>query len=298
MTDDDARFQLAADAARRIVRQCRTHVDTSTLKYAARLATAPASTPYGIEAAAAAQGQHKLALQWKVAHAEATSNAMLSHLRGLDILLQQGTFYPLPAMPIARSIAEIAASTSWALAANVEPDERAARGYAGLFRSLEKSISGSLSSDAERHRVLREGIVQDLAKSGVRVVRHTKKGISTDEASQVIVGRAHAKTRFQYSQRVAEEIPTIGETYSGMSGVVHGEQIHLSTSWLVPDTYARLIGLVVQESVEAWSRAMHTWVGVQPGLFINPNERFKLIHSVPEQYRAAFDAEDAQASAE
>lgn len=298
MTDEDARFQLAADAARRIVRQCRTHVDASTLRYAGRLAAASASTPYGIEAAAASQGQHKLALQWKVAHAEATSNAMLSHLLGLDILLQQGTFYPLPAMPIARSIAEVAASTSWALAANVEPDERAARGYAGLFRSLEKSISGSLTSDAERHRVLREGIVQDLAKSGVRVVRHAKKGISTDEVSQVIVGRAHAKTRFQYSQRVAEEIPTIGETYSGMSGVVHGEQIHLSTSWLIPDTYARLIGLVVQESVEAWSRAMHTWVGVQAGVFINPNERLKLIHSVPKQYRASFDVEDAQASAE
>lgn len=290
MSDDDARFQLAATATRRIVHQCRTHVHEAVARLADRFETAPSSTAYGTDAAAASQGQHRLSVDWKIDYTETTSNALRSHLNGLDVILKEDTFYPIPAMTITRAIAEVAASTSWSLASHISADERAARGYAGLFRSMDKVISSSLESDATRQAEIREALIASLESRRVRVVRRVVKEVQTKEVAQIIVGRAHAKTGFQYSRRVLEEIPAVGETYSGMSGVAHGEPLHLSTSWLVPDTYARLIGLVVHESVEAWSRAVHGWVGVQPGPFVNPRERQKLLQSIPAKYRASFES--------
>lgn len=288
-SDQDERFQLAAHATQRIVHQCRVHVERTVARLPTWLAAASASSAYGADRSAANEGRHRLALEWRVNHAETASNAILSHLRGLDVLLQQDMFLALPAMTIVRSITEVAASTSWTLSSEVDADERAARGYAGLFRTLEKSITGSLEVDAERQRELRETIIRKLEDDSVRIVRRISKNGPTDEVAQVVVGRRHAKPGFQYTRRVMEEIPSVGETYSGMSGVAHGEQMHLSTSWLIPDTYARLIGIVVQESVQAWSAAVHTWVGAEASPFVNPVERQRLLRSIPAKYRARFE---------
>lgn len=288
-SDRDERFQLAAHATQRIVHQCRVHVERTVARLPAWLAGASVSSAYGVDRLAANEDRHRLALEWRVNHAETASNAILSHLRGLDVLLQQETFLALPAMTIVRSITEIAASISWSLADEIDADERAARGYAGLFRTLEKSISGSLDADAERQRDLREMIICKLEADKVRIVRRVSKNGPTDEVAQVIVGRRHAKTAFQYTRRIMDEIPSVGDTYSGMSGVAHGEQTHLSTSWLIPDTYARLIGIVVQESVQTWSGAVHTWVGAEASPFVNPVEREKLLQSISAEYRALFE---------
>ncbi len=291
--DDEYRFYLAVGAARKIVSQCRAHVESATSKLSSRVERAASATPHGRDLAAASDGDHSLAYRQRIAHVESMCNALLSHLRGLEVLLLHDTFYPLPAIPVVRSIAEVAASCSWILDSNIGPDERAARAYASLFRSLETTISATLPADAAMATMLRESLIQELRGRGVRVVRRVRNEVQTDEVSQVHVGRSQAKTNYQYSLRVATEIPLIAGTYSGMSGITHGEYTHLSSSWDSPDTHARLIGLVSQRSVEAWSRAVHTWVGVEPGPFINPNDQKNLIRSMPRALLAEFGGTQA-----
>lgn len=286
--DDDARFQLAAEATRRLVGQCRAHVAGATTKLSFRLENAPASTPFATDYASAAQGDHLIAFEQRIKHVEAMCNALLAHLRGLEVLLNHDTFYPLPAVSIARAAAEVSASCAWILDSTIGSDERAARAYAALFRSIEKNISETLTSDSEATERLRERLVKELSGRGIRVVRRVKDKKITAEVAQVLVGRAHAKTNFQYSQRIAEEIPSIGGMYSGMSGAAHGEHVYISTSWDSPDMFARMIGVVVHRSVEAWSRAIHSWIGVQPGPFINQNDVKNLIRSMPRESRDRF----------
>ncbi|MFJ2543072.1 hypothetical protein [Microbacterium sp. NPDC087589] len=171
-------------------------------------------------------------------------------------------------------------------------DERAARAYAALFRSFD---SNRASFD-DSSRQFRSRLIAQLEESHVRVTMALdKKNRPTDDVAQVFVGRSHAKTRFNYSQRIAEEIPSMGTLYSGLSGVAHGEHLHVSTSWATPDTYVRLIGIVAYRSIEAWSRSLHAWVDVTAAPFLNPNDVEDLIQSIPADLIAEFDAEAASA---
>lgn len=290
--DDDARFQQAGYAMRRLVSQCTAHVRAAGAKLPERMAKAPPATDYAVDYVSARSGTHSVAYGHRLKQVESSCNALLSQLEGLRALVHLETLHTLPAITIARSIAELSASSCWLLKSGLSGDGRAARAYAALFRSLD---SNKASFD-DSNRQFRERLIAQLEKSHVRIAMALdKKNRPTDEVAQVFVGRAHAKTRFNYSQRIAEEIPTMGTLYSGLSGVAHGEHLHVSTSWETPDTYARLIGVVAYRSIDAWSRSLHSWIGVSPAPFLNPRDVDNLIQSIPAELIAEFDAEAASA---
>lgn len=294
VADDEERFQLAANAARRLVSQCLAHVKRVSSKMNDRIAAASRTSPYGADEARALKDEHLLAFKQMLEHVEATTNALVTHLAGLKRLLDDDTFLPLPAMVVARAIAEVAASGAWIVHPGLSSDERAARGYAAMFAAVENSISGSRPDDAAAMRKLRVRLRQQLGQPGTNVkieLRVNEHGVVHDDVAQVFVGRgrtrARAKVRFNYSQRVKDEIPRASELYSALSAVAHGEHASITTSWSTPDAYARVIAHVVVESTEAWSRAVHNWVGVTPGPFLNEDDRQNVIRSIPAATRAS-----------
>lgn len=296
VTDDEERFQLAANAARRLASQSLAHAERVSSKMSDRIATAVPSSPYGVDEARALSGEHLLAFKQMIDHVEATCNALVSHLAGLKRLLDDDTFHPLPAMVLARSIAEVAASCVWMLRSGLSSDERAARGYAALFFAVQGSIAGSRPEDAERMKKLRDELIEELGQpgAGVKVERRVKDGVPQEDVAQIAVGRGRARARarvqFSYSQRVRDEIPSVSQLYSALSGVVHGEHASITTSWNTPDAYARVIGHVAAESTFAWSCAVHEWVGATPGVFLNQSDRQNILRSMPKPTRAEFIA--------
>lgn len=292
--DDESvhEMQVASEAARRLVSQCRAHVEKSNRKIGDRVRSAPADTPCATDFRRAAAGEHLYAFENSVKRLEALTNALVMHLRGLQVLLSDDTFYPLPAMAIARSIAEVSSSTVWTLRQGLSPDERAARSYAALFAMLEKGIESGSAEDAPRTRALREELATRLAngRPKVRVIRRVKDGVTLDEVAQVRVGEAGAKTQFRYSQRLKDEIPIIGGLYDQMSAATHGGHAAVSASFDTPASYARGIGHIALESTKAWSLNVHTWLGVTPTTFWNETDLQKLRNSIPAAERAEFEA--------
>lgn len=254
-----------------------------------RLAAAASSSPYGIDEARALSGEHVLAFKQLIEHIEAMCNAMVSHLAGLKRLLTDETFHPLPAMVVARAIAETAASTSWMLHPGLSSDARA---YAALFAVVERSVSDSQPADAARMKELREKLIAQLSApgAGVTVRRGNKNGVEREHVAQVTVGRGrervHANVSVNYSQRIDREIPAIGPLYKAMSGVAHGSQTAITTSWNTPDSYARVIGHVACAGTEAWSTALHAWFGATAGPFLNEDDRQNILLSIPAETRA------------
>lgn len=106
------------------------------------------------------------------------------------------------------------------------------------------------------------------------------------------VNHAHAKTGFQYSQRIAAEIPAIAGLYSHMSGISHGESLHISSALETPAAIVRTIGYVTARSVEAWSVAVHALVDVEPAPFLNPDDMQHLVDSMPAAHREEFEADN------
>lgn len=293
--DDNERFLLAVNATRRIINQCRAHTE-STLKLVKKRIDQPApSSACALDNARADQGIHVGARKQRVDYVSTASNAILTHLRGLTVLFEHDTFLPIPAVSIARSVAETAASCSWLLHPGLTPEDRDARAYASLFRAVQDSIPRSLSTDAGRTDQLKQRVLSQLATEGVRVTYETdRKGNLTDRVDQVLVKNAHAKTKYRYTDRVQNEIPPIAALYSGLSGIAHGEQMHLASSWDTPDTHARLIGIVVLRSIETWSHVVHTWLGSEPSRFTNPQDLQNLLRSIPSDLVAEFEAEAAR----
>lgn len=286
---DDERFQLAVGAAKRIVRQSRAHAHRVAVSLPRWGEGAPASSPFGVDRAA--EAVHPVAFSQRLRHVEACNTALVSHLSGLEALFRDITFRPLPAVSIARSIAEVAASAAWILDTRVDRDTRTARAYASLFRSIETYSPRTRGRGTDDLDQLREKISQEVQGRGGRTVRRIKNGEPTPEIAQVTLQRGHAKVGFQYSQRIAEEIPLIGNTYAGMSGMVHGEPQHITTTSNSPGTMARLIGLVVRRSVEAWSNAIHLWIDAETAAFINEDDWDDLTRSMPPELIAQFEAE-------
>ena len=270
--DDDARFQLAAQAAGRIVRRSRAHVRLTTKTLSRYTDIAPSSSLYATDRASAAAGNHRIAFNQTVKQVETLSNALVSHLDGLNVLMKHDTFHGLPATVIARSIAEVAASCSWILRPEVSADERAARAYAVLFHSLENSTPQLIPEDADRAVEMREKLIDLLSASGITVKRREKEGNKSEHVAQVSVGSAHVKTGYRISDRVRAEIPAVGRMYAGLSSAAHGESLHVANAWEIPDSFARRIGIVVDESVMVWSKAVHRWFGVEPGLVGNEGD--------------------------
>lgn len=286
------RFQQAARAAQRLVSQCRAHVTRVTSRLSDWTESASSTSPLGVDVAAVKGGSHYVAFQQRIRQVESDSNAVAGHLYGLEVLMTSDTFYPLPAVAITRSIAELCANLAWILDPRVGVDERAARGYAALFRAIE-STSTAAPTQAEEARNKLIGIL-DATK--VRINRAVEKstGRERPEVAQVIVGKAQAKTRFQYSQRIPDQIPSLGHMYSLMSGITHGEFAHVSTSWETPDALARLIGTVTHRAVNAWSLAVHDWVGIEPAPFLNQMDIDNLIDSMSPELLAEFKAQPAR----
>ncbi len=286
-------MQIASEAARRLVSQCRAHVEKSNRKIGDRVNSAPADTPCGIDFRRAAAGEHLYAFEHSIKRLEALTNALVSHLRGLQVLLSDDTFYPLPAMAIARSIAEVSSSTVWTLHQGLSSDERAARSYAALLAMLEKGIESGGAEEASRTRALREELATRLesGRPKVEIIRRVKSGVTLDEVAQVRVGRTGAKTRFQYTQRLKDEIPIISGLYDHMSAATHGGHAAVSASFDTPASYARGIGHIALESTKAWSLAVHTWLGVTPAQFWNEADLQNLRNSIPAADRAEFEAE-------
>lgn len=300
MDDDDERFQLAANAARRLISQCLSHVERVIAKMDTRIAAAVPASPYGRDEARALAGEHLLAFKQILEHVEATTNALVTHLTGLKLILDDHTFLPLPAMVIARAVAEVAASGTWILHPGLSSNERAARGYAAMFAAVENSILASRPEDAASIRALRDDLIQQLGQPGTDVkIEHrvNDDGTVQEDVAQVFVGmgreRARAKVRFNYSQRVKDEIPHASGLYSALSGVAHGQHASITTSWSTPDAYARVIAHVVVESTEAWSGAVHDWVGASAGPFLNDDDRANVLRSIPEATRANAEAKFA-----
>ncbi|MBZ4488091.1 hypothetical protein LQ938_11545 [Microbacterium sp. cx-55] len=285
--DAEQRFQLAAGASRRIVRQSRTHAERVTARLSDWINAVPAtiSTPCGRDKVQALAGDHLSSFGQRLEHLEAQCNAIVSHLSGVQTLLFSDPFQMLPSVPIARAVAEISASCAWELDSRVDSDERAARSYAMAFRSIETVIAQLDGSEAEQLEQLRERLVERLRSQGYGVVRKDRDGVTTNEVVQVKVGRRYAKIGFQYSQRIAAEIPALGSLYASMSGLTHGEPSYLATNWGTPDAVARLLGVVTLRSVEAWSVAIHRWIGASNPPFTNRGHYEDLMRSVPEAHR-------------
>lgn len=292
MSDDtaDEGFQLAHRAARRLTRQCRAHVETSLSRLDARRIAAASYSPYGLDRHAAREGEHGLAYRKRLEHVEAMSNALQTHLRGVELLLEHETFHALPLVTIARAMAEVSASCSWLLRP-ATADARAARAYALIFRDIEKSISRSRGKTATTLAELREKLIEEVERAGGKIQRRNKDGKMFDDVHVVRVKRAHAKTGFNYSDRVAEEIPSVAPMYSAMSALVHGEPLAVSVSLDDPAIIARTIGFVVQQSTATWSQAIHAWVGVDAAPFINDQDVRALKLSIPKALRDQLEAE-------
>lgn len=145
---------------------------------------------------------------------------------------------------------------------------------------------------ALRAKDTRELLVTRLKGSDPKgfVKRRFKDNVELEDVSQVTIGRVHAKTRFQYSQRLREEIPMVGGLYSQMSAAAHGDNAEISAAFATPESFARGIGHVVLDSIQHWSLAVHTWLGVTPGQFWNDNDAHNLVYSIPEERRASFIA--------
>lgn len=285
---EDERLQQAARAAQRLVSQCRAHVTRVTSRMSDWTKSASSTSRLGVDVAAVKAGSHYVAFEQRIKQVESDSNAIASHLYGLEILMTSDTFYPLPAVAITRSISELCANLSWILDQRIGADERAARGYAALFRAIE-STSAATPAAAEEARNKLIGI---LDATNVRINRAVDKstGRERPEVAQVIVGKAHAKTRFQISQRIPDQIPSLGHMYSLMSGIAHGELAHVATSWETPDAVARLVGFVTHRAVNAWSLAMHDWVGIEPARFLNQTDIDKLTDSMSPELIAELKA--------
>lgn len=278
---DDDRFQQAVGAAQAIVRQCLTHAERASARLPERVENAAAASVHGRDMAALRQHLYPTALRQRINIVEALSNGVVSQLRGLDLLMKSDTFLPIPAVSIVRSIAESAATVSWLLRAEVAVDERAVRSYSTLFRTLETAILGTAPDDSARLTNYREVLVRQVEKEGARVVRKARGSAESSVVAQVTIQKAHAKVEFNQTQRIAQEIPTMGTLYSALSGIAHGEQMHLATTWKTPDSLARLIGRVCQWSVQGWSRAVHEWVGVSYGPFINRDDLRRVLATTP-----------------
>lgn len=289
-TAADAGFQLAATASQAIVRQCLRHVETSAAKVKGRLDAAASSSPHGRDMVLIREGKLLLAMQQRVSHVEVSTSAMASQLHGLDTLLRAEYLSLLPCVTIARSLAELAATVSWLLDAKVDEDTRAARALASLFRAVDAGVNGTLPEDSEKLTALKAALMQSLEQQGVRFVRRARGDKVFEEIAQVAVGRAYAKTTFQFTARIDEQIPGLAGTYGNLSGFAHGEPLHAGTTWQRPDTMARLLGVVAQRATRAWSDAVHGWVGVQHGAFVNAADEEALVRSIPADVREAFEA--------
>lgn len=277
---DDDRFQLAAQAARRVVKRCRAHASMTTKSLQGYTDKAAPSTLYAKDIANAVAHNHRIAFEQTVNQVEVLSNAIVSHLEGLNLLMRDDTFHALPATVIVRSIVEAAASCSWILEPEVSADERVARAYAVVFHSVEDSIAQLTPKTDLDPAKMREKLVESLSASGVSVQRRTRGDRTFDEVAQVVVGKVRVRTRYNISQRIAEQIPSIGTMYGGLSAVAHGEQFHVLNAWERPDAFARRIGFVVHEAVAAWSRAVHDWVGAEPGLVDNAEDLERIKQSI------------------
>jgi len=249
------------------------------------------STPCGADKAQALAGGHQGSFGQRIAHLEAQCNALVSHLHGARTLLDNDPFLMLPAVAVVRAVAEVSASCAWEVDAEATSDERSARSYATAFRSLETVLSQFAGNSAEAQPLveLREKLVTQLKDQGYRVVRREKRGISTLEVSQIIVRKASAKVGFQFTQRIRDEIPTAGDLYASMSGMTHGEPSYLSITWDTPEVVARMLGIVAFRSTEAWSNAVHRWVGAEPPPFINGADYANLMRSASAEHRAGWN---------
>lgn len=278
--DAEARFQLAAKAALRIVSQCRAHVGRVGERLESYTAAPAQSTPLRRDLAAAVRGDHRLAFQQRITHIEAMSNALRSHLAGLQRLLEDDVFHGLPATAITRSIAEVSASCAWILDANASEDARSARGYASVFHSLELAIAAAQPDDRSRLAGAREKMVAYLDGSGVIVTRKVRHRKPLGAVARVTVGHASADTEYKLTTMVREQIPRLGDMYRSLSAVTHGDTTHVIGAWEAPDQFERRIAVVTWRSVEQWSESVHAWVGVEAGTFVNPADIENLRQSI------------------
>lgn len=283
---DDDKSLAAAAIAQHLVINSRAHVFTVLRELNGPLKNAAGSTPHGMDRAAAQAETHLQAYSSRVSHVESASNALLTHLRGLEAILADDTFYPLPAIAVCRAIAETAASCAW-LVSGASVEERAARAYATIFRDIDKGIQ-TVPTRAQNLTELREKFITQLASERVRVQRVVRDEVTTDQVDVVLVGRARAKVGFKHSHRVAAEIPAIAGLYSGMSGVVHGESLPVMSALETPAPSARMIAVVTIRSVEAWSNAIHRWVGIPPARFYTDADYGMLVSTIPQRLRDEF----------
>lgn len=286
--NDEECFQVAVNSAGRIVKRCRAHVNSTVRSLQHYTDVAAPSTLYATDRAAAAEGHHRIAFDQTVTQVEALSNALVGYLAGLDLLMRNDTFLSLPATLMTRAIVEVCAACAWALDADSTAGQRAARGYATLFRALENGRSHAMPDDATNFDARRDDLIRLLEGAGIRVTRRVKNGRQLLDVAQVSVGSTQVKTNFNISQRINQAIPSISGAYSGLSSAAHGEWAHVTTAWGSPDSYARRIGWVVHESVAAWSSAMHTWVGVEPALVRNERDLRNLKESIHPDTVASF----------
>lgn len=284
--DAERRFQLASNGARNISHQCHAHARRLMQKFSDLIEEPPASSPCAQDKERALAGDHRDLFGQRLFHLEARGNALIEHLAGVEQLLSADLILPLAALPIARSVTEISASVAWELAADVNSDQRAARSSATVFRSLQNAIDELGPENAGRVVEVREAFVALLQGQGYRVVRREKAGVAYGDVAQVWVGREHAKPNFQISQRVEQQIPSVGPIYGGLSSLAHGDTSFLSATYDHPDMVPRALGDVVGRSVEVWSRAMHEWTGKHVPRFINDRDRLALRLSVPSSHRS------------
>jgi len=283
--EEEQCFQLAVGAARQLVSQSLAHAERVSARMGDRVAAAVLTSPVGVDRARMLGGEHPIAFQHILEHVEATSNALVSQLTGLKLLLDNDTFHPLPASVIARAIAEVAASCAW-IVRPADSNTRFARGYAALFFALQRGISDAAPGAGLKEQ--RDELIEQLKDTQVVLEHRLKGGIQQEDIGQVFVGagpnkdRGRAKVSFTYSQRVQDEIPRVGPLYSALSGAVHGSHASIRQSWKTPDSGARAIAHVVTVSTEAWSAAVHEWVGVQAGPFLNERDRQNVLLSIPE----------------
>lgn len=284
-----ADFEASHGPGKRVVSQARAHATIVQR----RLQQRPEHPPRGTLAhcdvdAAKGNAARTSALTQMSSHLEALDYGVRSSLQSLQMHLSHDTFYGVPARVVARALLENAANGAWILDSGVTGDMRHARGCASALRALDLSIK---ELDAGRHpspevlrfRQMREQVVQHFESGRTIVVRrkHRKTGETLDEVSSVRIGGVVAKVQFNISQRVNEFVNLDG-VYSTLSLAVHGEPTMLAGTTASPGTQVRAVARTAFRSVEAWSREVPTYVGVEPAVLINPNDLARPPASFPE----------------
>jgi len=217
------------------------------------------------------------------AHLSASSFAIESMAQSIELHFASDTFLAVPTLVVTRALLEYAATAAWILDPQVSADQRLARNCAASIRAVERSVRElGPDFDGGKFQATRESLLNYYVAAGVDVQYFVdpKTNSVRREVRSVRVGTARAAINYNISQRISKQIQ-IGDVYGILSSVAHGEQVAIAMTSVSIETQLRAIAFACFRSVEAYSTAVHAYVGAVPGGFINPQDLQDLLATFP-----------------